>query len=184
MIRLIEDNDYFDLQKLFSQLYDIHYKNRPDSFNDAHPITEEYFEEILNSNCKHCYVYQEKEKIIGAILIKEYETDNYVTLKKRKLYEVYDIVVDKNFRNKGIGRKLFEYITNLAKQNGISSVVVEVFTFNKDAIKFYQSIGMTARKIVYESIITPYDIEKEKLNIVITNKTIKNNPWKAFLRVE
>ena len=84
------------------------------------------------------------------------------------------IVVDKEFRNKGIGKKLFEYITNLAKQNGISSVIVEVFAFNKDAIKFYQNIGMTARKIVYENILTPYDVEKEDLNIVITKKTTKN----------
>lgn len=174
MIRLIDNNDYVDLQKLFSQLYDIHYKNRPDSFNDAHPITKDYFQEILTSNCKHCYVYQDKERIIGAILIKEYETDDYVTLKKRKIYEIYDIVVDKVFRNNGIGKKLFEYITDLAKQNGVSSVIVEVFTFNKYAIQFYQSIGMTARKIVYENILTPYDIEKENLNIIITNKTIKN----------
>ena len=174
MIRLIEDNDYVNLQKLFSQLYDMHYKNRPDSFNDAHPITKEYFQEILTSKCKHCYVYQDKEKLIGAILIKKYETDDYVTLKKRKIYEIYDIVVDKEFRNKGIGKKLFEYITNLAKQNGISSVIVEVFAFNKDAIKFYQNIGMTARKIVYENILTPYDVEKEDLNIVITKKTTKN----------
>lgn len=171
MIRLLERNDYIDLQKIFSQLYDIHYKNRPDSFNNAHPITKEYFEEILTSDCKHCYVYQDKEKIIGAILIKEYETDDYVTLKKRKIYEVYDIVVDKNFRKKGIGRKLFEHITDLALQNGISSIIIEVFTFNDEAIQFYQSIGMTARKVVYENILTPYDIKKDNLNIVITKQT-------------
>ncbi len=173
MIRLIEKNDYADLQKLFSQLYEVHYQNRPDSFNDAHPITKEYFQEILTSECKHCYVYQDKDKIIGAILIKEYETDDYVTLKKRKIYEVYDIVVDSKFRNKGIGKKLFAFVTNLAKQNDISSVVVEVFTFNKDAILFYESIGMTARKVVYESILTPYEVKKDNLSIVITNQTIK-----------
>ena len=174
MIRLLENKDYFNLQNLFRQLYDIHYKNRPDSFNNEHPITKEYFQEILTSNCKHCYVYQDKESIVGAILIKAYETDDYVTLKKRKIYEVYDIVVDKNFREKGIGKKLFQYITDLAIQNDISSIIVEVFSFNNEAIQFYQSIGMTARKIVYENILTPYDVKKENLNIIITNKTIES----------
>ncbi|MBR4270935.1 MAG: GNAT family N-acetyltransferase [Clostridia bacterium] len=175
MIRLLDNNDFIDLQNLFSQLYDIHYKNRPDTFNNAHPITKEYFQEILTSTCKHCYVYLDQGKMLGAILIKEYETDDYVTLKKRKIYEIYDIVVNKDFRNKGIGKKLYNYITELAQQNGINTIIVEVFTFNEDAIHFYQSIGMTARKIIYENILSPYDIEKGKQNIVTTNKTIKNN---------
>ncbi len=172
MIRLLEERDYIDLQNLFSQLYCPHFKNRPDSFNDAHPITKDYFEEILTSNCKHCYVYEDQEKIVGAILIKEYETDDYVTLKKRKLYEIYDIVVDREFRRKGIGKKLFEFIKNLAQKNNINSITVEVFAFNNEAIQFYQSIGMTARKVVYESILTPCDVEKGNLNIIATNKTI------------
>ena len=171
MIRKLEFKDYEELQLIFKQLYDLHYANRPDSFNDAHPITSEYFNEILYSDCKHCYVYVLNNIIVGAILIKEYETDDYVTLKKRKIYEIYDIVVHEGYRGRGIGRELYNYIVSLANQNNISSVIVEVFAFNKDVIKFYEGIGMSARKIIYENILTPCEIERNSLNIITTNKT-------------
>ena len=43
MIRKLEAKDYSNLQKIFSELYQIHYKNRPDVFTKKTPNNTRVF---------------------------------------------------------------------------------------------------------------------------------------------
>ena len=153
MIRKLEAKDYSNLQKIFSELYQIHYKNRPDVFTPNHPITQEYFNEILTSNCKHCYVYEEKGNLLGAILFKEIHSENYASLNKRTYFAIYDIAVISTHRRQGIGTKLYNFVLELAKQNNVNAVQVDVWAFNIDAIKFYEKLNMKIKKYTYETIL-------------------------------
>ena len=171
MIRKLAKKDYIDLQKLFKQLYEIHYTNREDVFNQTHPIIESYFKEILYSKSKFCYVYEMDNQLVGAILIKKYKTENYVTLKPRTIYEIYDLVVDKAYRRQGIGTELYNFIIELAQKYKIDAIQVEVWAFNHDAIKFYESIGMNVKKFTYEHLLQPYNQTTEKLTVRTVTKT-------------
>ena len=135
---------------MFGQLYQIHYYNRPDIFTPNQPINEKYFDEILNSTVKHCFVYEKEGKLIGAILYKEFETENYDSLKPRKFFKIYDIVVKQEFRRQGYGTKLFEFVKEQAKTNDVDSIEVEAWAFNDEAINFYKKLNMKIKKYIFE----------------------------------
>ena len=58
--------------------------------------------------------------------------------------------MDKNHRRKGIAKKLFSYLTLKAKENNIDSIELNVWSFNTEAIKFYESMGMNIKNIRME----------------------------------
>ena len=135
---------------MFGQLYQVHYYNRPDIFTPNQPINEKYFDEILNSTVKHCFVYEKEGKLIGAILYKEFETENYDSLKPRKFFKIYDIVIKQEFRRQGYGTKLFEFVKEQAKTNDVDSIEVEAWAFNDEAINFYKKLNMKIKKYIFE----------------------------------
>ncbi len=56
-----------------------------------------------------------------------------------------DFCVKASKQKNGIGRLLFDYVVSYAKSEGALSLQLIVWEFNKDAIKFYESLGMTVR---------------------------------------
>ena len=54
-----------------------------------------------------------------------------------------DLIVTEKFRDKGIGKALYDQVLDYALQNGIKRVEWEVLDWNKPAIDFYISTGAT-----------------------------------------
>ena len=71
-------------------------------------------------------------------------------MKDRKILHIEDICVDENNRKNGIGKKLYNKIIELAKEINIDSIELMVWGFNKNAIKFYESLGMNIKNLRFE----------------------------------
>ena len=63
---------------------------------------------------------------------------NYSTFKGRKGLYLEDLFVYKEFRGKGIGNKLFEYLKALAKKENCGRMEWVCLDWNKSAIEFYK----------------------------------------------
>lgn len=63
-------------------------------------------------------------------------------MKDRKILHIEDICVDENYQKRGIGKKLYSQIVELAKEKKIDNIELMVWGFNKKAIKFYENLGM------------------------------------------
>jgi GNAT superfamily N-acetyltransferase len=50
--------------------------------------------------------------------------------------------VDQDYRRKGIGRMLFNYLVDFAKNFGANVLELDVWEFNKEAFRFYEEMGM------------------------------------------
>ncbi|MDA9266855.1 GNAT family N-acetyltransferase [Salibacteraceae bacterium] len=64
----------------------------------------------------------------------------YSTWKGRYLY-LEDFVVKEEMRGKGIGKPLFQFIVNIAKEEGVKRMGWQVLDWNEPAIKFYETYG-------------------------------------------
>ncbi len=67
--------------------------------------------------------------------------------------EIIDIVVSVNNREKGLGRKLLQYVINDCKSNNCKSITLEVRKSNETAINFYKNNGfniISTRKNYYK----------------------------------
>ena len=141
-------NDYEEIRDLVKEVHLLHVKNRPDIYIDIENTFEkEDFEEILNSNNTKVFIAQDinNEEIVAYSIIQIMNTRNIQILVQSKFIYIDDLCVKANHHKKGIGKTLFNYILNYSKEVKASSIQLNVWEFNEDAIKFYESLGMNTR---------------------------------------
>jgi len=80
----------------------------------------------------HAFVADIEGEIIG-FAITYYR---YSTWKGRCLY-LEDLIVTENYRNKGIGQKLFDCCIDFGKKNNCKKMIWQVLDWNQPAIDFY-----------------------------------------------
>ena len=102
--------------------------------------------EVKNNNGK-CYLAVEDNKVIGLIMgcIFPYDEYDYLDYKCPKRGEITELVVSKNERSKGIGNILMNKIEDYFKSVGCEYVLVNVFAYNENAIRFYDRHGYHSR---------------------------------------
>lgn len=103
--------------------------------------------EEVNENNGKCFLAIEDEKVIGLIMgaVRKYDEYDYLDYKCPKCGEVTELVVAKETRGKGVGRKLMQVVEEYFKSIGCEYISIEVFAYNKNAIKFYESEGYHTR---------------------------------------
>lgn len=173
MIRTLELKDYEETKKLVYQVHTLHYESRPDIYNDGNPLPFEYFENIIKDKDTLKIVYEENKHIVGLLITTKKSDSSIPIMKERLTYFIEDIVVDNNHRKKGIGKKLYDYLLDKAIKENINAIELNVWSFNKSAIKFYESLGMSVKNMKLERILTKSNIELKETTLNITNK-VKN----------
>ena len=82
--------------------------------------------------------------IVG--LINNEETSEY-DFKAPKRGRITELIVSKNCRGKGYGKKLLNYMEQYLIDNGCKDILLGVFGYNENAIKFYEKNGYHIRTI-------------------------------------
>ena len=112
---------------------------------------EKYFkktiEEVKKYNGK-IFLYIEDKKIVGLIvgLINNEETLE-CDFKAPKRGRITELIISKNCREKGYGKKLLNYMEQYLSNNGCKDILLEVFGYNENAINFYEKNGYHIRTI-------------------------------------
>ena len=171
IIRNLIKEDYSDVFELEKQVYKIHYSNRPDLYNDVSDLfPRDYFNSIIDNKNGLSLGIEKDEKIVAIILSDIKETSNASIIKKRKYCYIDDIVVDEKYRRKGYAKSLFNELKEKLKILNISDIELTVWPFNKEAIAFYESIGMSAKNIKYE-LKNNIELNTEKIELNTTQST-------------
>ena len=79
-------------------------------------------------------------------LINNEETKEY-DFQAPKRGRVSELVVTKKIRSKGIGKQLLDKITQYFKENNCKDILIAVFAYNENAIRFYEKNNYHARLI-------------------------------------
>lgn len=87
-----------------------------------------------------------KEKAIGLIvgLINNEEQDLY-NFKAPKRGRISELIVSSNSRTKGIGNELMNKMESYFKSVGCRAILIDVFSYNERAKKFYYKNGYLDR---------------------------------------
>ena len=70
-----------------------------------------------------------------------------------KTLYIDDLCVDEAVRGAHVGKALYEYVIHYAKQQRCFNVTLNVWADNKNAVKFYEKIGLKVQKIGMETIL-------------------------------
>lgn len=151
MIRLAKINDIPRLEQLLYQVHDVHVNIRPDLFKkDCKKYNKNELKKIINSNDKPIFVYEEDDIIEGYAfcIINDYQNSNSLVPYKN-LY-IDDLCVDRCYRGKGIGTKIYQYVLDYASNIDCYNVTLNVWNGNTEALHFYESLGMKIQKLGME----------------------------------
>lgn len=154
-VRTAEEKDIPIIMELLIQVDMVHHNARPDIFKG--PVTKynerELYEIIKNDETPVFVCVDKNDKPIAhAFCINKIVKDDNLLSDIKTLY-IDDICVDEKSRGNHIGKTIYDYVINYAKQNGFYNVTLNVWSCNKSAIKFYESMGMIPQKIGMEIIL-------------------------------
>lgn len=120
MIRLMTEADLQEVLLLEQDLFP----------EDPWPM-HEYMYELHENPFSKLYVYEEDGKIIGYF-------DLWITYEQA---QVANIGVHREYRQKGIGTFLIQYMQNIAIENECENLTLEVRVSNEKAIRLYEKTG-------------------------------------------
>lgn len=146
-IREANNNDYVEVFNLALEVYKLHLKGRPDVYLEIdNPLTKEYFSDLLNSNTSKIFVVEniDNKKLTAYSILQIITTKNPIYIPKTFIY-IDDFCVGSNFKRNGIGKMMFNHLVTYAKSKKVDSLQLNVWEFNKAAIKFYEAMGMSTR---------------------------------------
>lgn len=137
-------DDVQDILALNKKLFE--YENSQgfdDNLDTDWPETEEAVNEVserVTSEDSCGFVVKCEGKTVAYLvgLILEEETGRADS----RYAELEHMFTDETFRGKGLGEKLVESFKQWAKDHGIKKLSVNVSFLNKDAIRFYEKVGL------------------------------------------
>lgn len=153
-IRKAKDSDIISIGKLLEDVLTIHHNQRPDIFKaNAKKYSDDELKQIIQDASRPIFVAVENNTVLGYAfcIFQQYENNNILT--DIKTLYIDDLCVDKTTRGKHVGKSLYEYVLNFAKESGCYNVTLNVWYSNKDALGFYKKMGLIPQKIGMEKIL-------------------------------
>ncbi|MFQ9516458.1 MAG: GNAT family N-acetyltransferase [Eubacterium sp.] len=154
-IRRATEKDIIGVNNLLCQVLTIHHTGRPDLFKEnVKKYTDSQLLEMFKDDSKPIFcAVDEKENVLGyAFCIFQQHIDDNILTDIKTLY-IDDLCVDENSRGQHIGKQLYNYVVNFAKEQGCYNVTLNVWECNQSAKKFYENCGLIPQKTGMEIIL-------------------------------
>ena len=121
-IRSVKKEDKEVLVKLFTQL-----TKGENNFD---------LEMILSDNSCRCIVLEDNDTVIGSATLSIYSSSV-----KGRVGVVEDVIVDKNYRGKGLGRSLMDELIKIGEKENLTYITLTSNPKREAARNLYQSLG-------------------------------------------
>ena len=154
-IRRATAADIEGIDKLLHQVNMVHHNGRPDLFKaGGRKYTDEQLLALLADDTRPVFAaVDEAGHVLGyAFCILQQHPDDNILTDIKTLY-IDDLCVDENIRGQHIGRRLYEYVKQYAKETGCYNLTLNVWACNESAKKFYERCGLVPQKYGMETIL-------------------------------
>lgn len=148
-IRRATKNDLVEINKLFLELDQHGAKAQPAHFKIGER-TEEYLLGIINSDNSDFLLAILENTIVGFSLVFEKEVKGISSLVPCTYAYLQDFIVKEEYRNRGIGTKLFEASKQWAKDRHMEYFRLTVLPTNESGIRFYKRHGLMGYMLTME----------------------------------
>ena len=102
-------------------------------------LAKRFYDDLCSGN-RITWIYEQNGTLCGEIsLVFDMKDDDY-TIPQRRAY-VSHLVVKKDCRRQGVGKKLLAYVTEQARQLALKELTIGVDLDNYPALKLYSGAG-------------------------------------------
>ncbi len=102
--------------------------------------SKSYIEEIITNDDSDFIIAVEDSKIIGFALVEEMKTPPYDCFVPHEYTFIMDVVVDKDYRRKGIATALISEVRKWAENRKSDYIELNVLSKNIQAISLYENL--------------------------------------------
>ena len=155
IIRRAAQKDMHGINKLLNQVLMVHHNGRPDLFKaNVKKYTDEELALIIEDDAKPIFVaVDDADEVLGyAFCVFIQHMNNNILTDVKTLY-IDDLCVDEEKRGIHIGRQLYDFVIEFAKESGCYNLTLNVWSCNESAMKFYEKCGLIPQKIGMEKIL-------------------------------
>lgn len=147
-----EDTD--GIISLLFQVNQVHADGRSDLFKSGGiKYTKKALESKFDRDDEMIYVAVENGKVLGYIFGVIEETEETTSLYPHKTLYIDDLCVDEASRGKHVATKIYEYVRNVAKEQGFYHITLHVWECNPGAKAFYEAVGLKPMYTSMEEIL-------------------------------
>lgn len=142
MIRKATVDDIPAISELYREQFREMSKLIPDFIKEGDQSSE-FLEKTISSDDSDIIVYESNGAVVGFILLQlktRPDFDFMVNAGANCCY-IMDIIVTKNYRNKGFGTELMNSAKAWAKERECNYINLDVLVNNPGAIKLYRKLG-------------------------------------------
>ncbi|MBR2721350.1 MAG: GNAT family N-acetyltransferase [Clostridia bacterium] len=150
-IRRAEHRDIGRINALLEQVLRVHHDIRPDLFRESgKKYTDGELLSLMEDENTPIFVAVEDGVVQGyAFCAMLCQKDHNILTDVKTLY-LDDLCVDEAVRGGGIGRALYAFVREYARQQGCYNVTLNVWEGNERAMHFYRSLGLSPQKTYME----------------------------------
>lgn len=154
MIRFARKEDYEAINALRAPVCALHSNGYPALFKPV--FAKDHQERVLKmmeDPEQDVLVAEENGQLLGFAMveyIKREETNSIYAVHEAHIVE---IGVDETSQAKGIGTALIQAVKDAAKVRGCRSVQLDVWEFNKSALRFYEKLGFVTLRRKMEQVL-------------------------------
>ena len=153
-IRFAASGDIPGIIDLLKQVGQVHHLGRPDIFRaGAQKYNEAQVLAMLNKPTDPIFVAVEDDKVLGYCFCQFKTTKNDPVIMDFTTCYIDDLCVDENCRGQQVGKRLYEYTCQYAKEQGCYSVTLNVWSCNESAMRFYEKMGLKPQKVGMETVL-------------------------------
>ncbi len=155
MIRRACEKDIEKIEDLLIQVCNVHHEGRPDVFKgNTTKYDRAELMELLADDSRPIFVAtDEEDRVQGyALCIFKVTEESRLMMPMKSLY-IDDLCVEQTLRGQHIGKKLYEYVLDFARENDCYNVTLNVWHCNERALRFYESCGLLPMNTRMEKIL-------------------------------
>lgn len=140
--RFAQEHELERVNELRRMVNNLHAENRPDIFKQGfdQEISNAIYEMWKLDDYK-IIVAEHDQTICGFACIHFIKKSETPYRRPLSFIEVSEFGVDPAFRRKGIATELMAFVFDLAKENGLSRIELNMWDFNESALAFYETVG-------------------------------------------
>ena len=144
-IRLAVEDDYEAVCALYRVVDTYHAAMLPAMFQEfiGPSRSLEHFVAKLNDPAKAVFVAESQGELWGLADVQESESPPYPMFKPARFALINNVVVAEAHRRQGVARALLDAISRWARERGLVTIQLNVYSKNKDALAFYLDAGFT-----------------------------------------
>jgi diamine N-acetyltransferase len=142
-VRPATSRDFDGMGLLFTEVDQLHIENHPERFRSPGnpPRTSDYLEQVLGSPHQVFLVAEWGKVLCGLVHVAVYESPQIPLFVSRLNGVVSDLVVAREYRGRGVGRRLLAEAEYWARLQGATTLELWVYEFNEGARGFYEAVG-------------------------------------------